>query len=189
VSWILTLAKLHSLLKYPPEKIEGITEKILFWFLFAFSLFFPSSILQIWTVPLSLQQAIKLLISSKQISFIIAVSFPLLISWNNFPVSVKNNLIKVPFSEAVAIILPLELREIKAILVWCAEIEISLFFSIFFILICPIPLSGYATIFKSLSLFNPIIPNLFSNVSIISIVWKPIIENVYIFSIVTTKIL
>ena len=50
-----------------------------------------------WTVPLSLEQAIKPPVGSKAIENIIAYSLPLLNSYKGSPVFVLNILITVPF--------------------------------------------------------------------------------------------
>lgn len=64
-------------------------------------------------MPLSEEQAIHLLILSKAIEYISALSVPLLTSCKGVPSSVEKSLIKVPLSLAVASREPEKLRAMQ----------------------------------------------------------------------------
>ena len=108
-SEILNCAKLSSESKY--GTINFIKDSLDFGFLtystwlsyFSSSVYF---IQNMWTVPLSLEHAMKAPVGSKAMENIMAYSLPLRSSWSASPVLVLNILITVPFYDAVANLFP-----------------------------------------------------------------------------------
>lgn len=99
------LEKLHLELKYLGRKVAEAKLDCLF--------LLGSSAAKMWTVPWSLETQMREASWLKLIQYILAACDPRRSSWIKCPDEVSNILMRVPFSDAVAILVPCRFKAIQ----------------------------------------------------------------------------